>query len=451
MALQHIPCAPGGQIGEQITREYLMKHLTEGVLLTNYHHPVGNGTDEHDLLLINRRGVWALEVKHWFGRIDADDIYWAHNSRQHPSPIGVIESKAKVIASALAANGFANTSVVGMVILTRHESKFGSKPSERHQRKIFRLTQPLLDAVTGREYLFNPSKNRELTPGEMDRVADILVQRKIDPQRQVVANFRLMRELEPGDSYRVFEAQHIRIATNRARAKRYQIDLSGFSTKAELQEAVTRFEQDIHALTHLQGHSNIVRAYDFFADAEQDDIYWLLLEWIEGGTLRDRLDDDEPLPFREQVRILRALTSALAACHSEGILHRNLSPASVYLADDGTVKLGDFDFARVPTISRTLTKTGVAWAGNRYMALELKSDPRHADHRADFYALGAIWYDMALRPAADEPIMLSRLKQIGLSEDASAFLRSLLSSRPGDRPEHAQEVNEYLELLHDEM
>ncbi len=93
MPLIHIPCAPGGQIGEQIARDYLMRHLdrSNGVLLTNYHQAVHNGTEEHDLLLINERGVWAIEVKHWVGRIDADQVYWLHNGHRHPSPINVID------------------------------------------------------------------------------------------------------------------------------------------------------------------------------------------------------------------------------------------------------------------------------------------------------------------------------------------------------------------------
>jgi hypothetical protein len=89
MPIQHIPCAPGAHIGEQIARAYLLRELTssQGILLTNYHHPAGNGTEEHDLLLINERGVWALEVKHWYGRVDADAVYWLHSGHRHHSPV----------------------------------------------------------------------------------------------------------------------------------------------------------------------------------------------------------------------------------------------------------------------------------------------------------------------------------------------------------------------------
>src|SRR5262245_9548396 len=224
MPIHHIPCAPGAHIGEQIARDYLMRELSSsrGILLTNYHHPAGNGTEEHDLLLINERGVWALAVKHWFGRIDDDAVNWDHNGHRHPSPVNSIETKAKSIGSALYNAGFTQTSVVGMVVLTRHESKFGSEPPEHHRRKVFRLSSRLTDALTGYEYRYRPS-NQDLTPTEMQRIADLLVRRKVDPERRIVGSFRLLRELEPGEGFRTYEAQHVRVDNRRARVKHYQV------------------------------------------------------------------------------------------------------------------------------------------------------------------------------------------------------------------------------------
>ena len=445
MRLIHVPCAPGAHIGEQIARDYLMREhpASKGFLLTNYHHPAGNGTEEHDLLLINERGVWLIEVKHWFGRIDADQIYWSHSNHRSPSPVTTIETKAKSISSTLQSAGFTQTSVVGLVLLTRHEARFGSEPPEHQKRKVFRLSNRLIDAVTGRDYLYRPG-NQDLTPIQMQKLCDLLVQRKVDPERQIVGSYRLLRELEPGEGYRAYEAQHTRFPGRRARVKQYQI--SGYSTKAELDELVNRFERDMQALSYLEGQPQIVRAIDFVADADNDDTQWLLLEWIEGQTLRDRLDDPAPIPFGEQLRVLRAVATALAACHEKGIIHRNLTPESIYLADDGSVKLGDFDFARI-TGGKTIAKTGRALTVNKYTAQELRSGFKAADERSDLYALGAIWYDLTLRRPADEPVVLTLVDQAELSEDARSFLRSLLAPQPHKRPTSAREVSEWLEML----
>jgi serine/threonine protein kinase len=445
MALTHIPAAPGAHIGEQIARDFLARELagSRGVLLTNYHHPAGNGTEEIDLLLINERGVWLLEVKHWFGRIDADQVHWLHSSHRSPSPVGVIESKAKSVSSTLQSAGLTNISVVGLVVLTRHEARFGTEPPEHHRRKVFRLTRPLIDALTGTEYRYRPS-NHDLTPTQIQHVADLLVRRKVDPERRIVQSYRVMRELEPGEGFRAYEGQHIRFPGRRSRVKQYQI--TGFATKAEFDAAVSRFEQDMRALSYLDGHPQIVRAIDFVADPDSDDTQWLLLEWIEGQSLRDRLDDDIPLDYQEQLRILRSAARVLTACHEQGVIHRNLTPASIYLADDGSVKLGDFDFARVAG-GQTIAITGKPLTLNKYTAQELRSGFKPADERSDLYSLGAIWYDMALRRPADEPVMLTSIEQAPLPQDARDILRLLLAPQPHKRPGSAREVSDWLELL----
>jgi hypothetical protein len=128
MPIHHIPCAPGAHIGEQIARQFLMHELahSNGVLLTNYHHPAGNGTQEHDLVRINHpagngtqehdlvrineRGVWAIEVKHWYGCSDADKVYGLHNGHNHDGPVMRVETKAKLVSAALAEAGFSKSS-----------------------------------------------------------------------------------------------------------------------------------------------------------------------------------------------------------------------------------------------------------------------------------------------------------------------------------------------------
>lgn len=446
MPIQHIPCAPGAHIGEQIARDYLIGQLahSRGILLTNYHHRAGNGTEEHDLLLINTGGVWAIEVKHWTGRIDADQIYWLHNGIKHTSPMTTIEGKAKSIASTLREAGFTNVSVVGLVVLTRNDTHFGSEPPEDHRHKLFRLNDKLLQAVTGTEYRYR-SNSRDLTPTEIQRIADLLVKRKIDPERRIIGSYRLVQEIETNHHYRVYEAQHTLIESRRARVKRYQA--MGYTSRDEITEAARRFQRDIDALSHIDHHPNIVRAFDFRADPDTDDTYWLLLEWIEGQTVRDRLNAAEPVDFEQQVSIVRPLASALVACHKHGILHRNITPESVYLADDGTVKLGDFDFARVSSAGRTISKTGVPLTVNKYIAQELRGGFRAADERSDLYALGAIWYDMAVREPADFPIIPLKIDDTTIPRDAKTLLHSLLAPQPQKRPTSAEEVDEWLALF----
>lgn len=445
MALIHIPCASANQ-GEIFVREYLLRELayTEGMLLTNYHHPNYNGTREHDLVLINAQGVWCLEVKNWHGPIRADQTTWKHgNDISIQSPITNVEIKAKMLASTLKNAGFRNISVVGMVVLVQPENVAPLEINDPRAIKVFRLTKPLIRAVTGQQFLYYPqaSENRKLSPRLMRQISDLLVPLMDDSENKTILGYRLERDLGDGELYHAYEGKHVMIPDRHARIKRYHLPAT---SAAEWKEATERFKQDMLALNRVANHANIVRIYDYQPDPNSDDTYWLMHEWISGNTLRDWLEhyieQDIPIPLTEQIRIISSLLGALEYCHRLGIVHRNLNPANIYIADDGMVKLADFDYARVPDPARTISVLDKPLIVNRYTAPELKISGRHADARSDLYSLGALWYDMALRPTDGKRISASQLSVSGLPDGIVQLLQRLLQPEPVNRPANAQEV-----------
>jgi serine/threonine protein kinase len=455
MALQYISCAQNDNKGEQITRNFLVSSLahTDGILLGNYHLPVNNGTLECDLVLFNQRGIWIIEVKNWRGGINIDRVKWQRDDGliQH-SPLISVEIKAKVLATLLDNEGFRNISVVGLVVLAQSSSELKNtyevKNREPQEDKVFHLDTRLIRALNGRNYLYN-TKNRELSVRLIRQIVDMLIPRAIDPeQKRIGDSYRILSYLgsDPDEVFHAYKAVHVNIPGRYARAKKYYTP-TAFST-GDLREAIQRFRRDLQALVKMEHHPNIVQVYDYQPDRDSSDIYWLLLEWIKGITLQDRLDGPE-IPFQEQLRILYAILDALDSCHSNNILHRNLTPSCIYLANDGTVKLGDFDFARVPDSLMTITITGkpLPVKVNRHMAPELQVDARLADARSDLYALGAIWYDMIVRPQPDEDIALSRLEGMELPIDARDLLIRLLATEPDERPRSAKAVKRWLEQV----
>jgi hypothetical protein len=101
-----IHCHSHAHEGETLTVNYLRHHLPGGTLLVNYHLPDGSGTLEIDVVVINRNGVYLLEVKHWLGAIEADQLTWRHSSGDlRPRPIPIIEQKAKITHGFLASRG----------------------------------------------------------------------------------------------------------------------------------------------------------------------------------------------------------------------------------------------------------------------------------------------------------------------------------------------------------
>ena len=456
MTLQYIACARNDNKGEQITRNYLMSYLehTDGILLGNFHLPMNNSTLECDFVLFNRRGVWIIEVKNWRGLIKIDQVNWERDDGliQH-SPLQTVELKAKKLYSILRDEGFTNISVVGLVVLTQAGATLdnisGVLNREPHESKVFHLDAHLIQALNGRQFLHDED-NREPNMKEIQKIVDMLLPRAVDlNHKRIGGNYQIEYDLGygPNHIFHAYQAVHLTIPNRYARAKKYHTP-TAFTTEA-LEDAVKRFRRDMQVLGMMERNPNIVQMYDYQADRDGNDTYWLLLEWIDGFTLQGSLDNGDVIPFQEQLRILNAILNALECCHDKNIIHRNLTPACIYLAKDGTVKLGDFDFARVPDLLSTITITGelLLTQANRYMAPELRADARTADARSDLYALGAIWYDMAVRPEPDEGINLSRLQETELSPDARDLLVRLLAADPNQRPQNAKAVKRWLEQV----
>jgi tRNA A-37 threonylcarbamoyl transferase component Bud32 len=458
--IEIITCAPTANIGELKALNFLRDKLGAlpgyHVVLTNYHFPYQNATLEIDLLVINARGVFLLEVKDWRGRIVGDSTHWLQVlfNQRHPSPLTSIDIKAKCVKSALveAEPGLRNVSVVGFVVLTNGISALDLDEHPDRKKRVFALTDALVQALTGYDFLYSASA-ATLDKNRFPLVKDALLRKKVDPNYHLVGNYEIISELSPGAYYTAFEARHTLVKNRLVRLKKYRITV--IESTRQLQEAIRRFQQDIEALSQLEGYPHIVHAYDFFKDPDSDDVYYLALEWVDGQTLREIIDDTTQVLSSSQVaRYLIPVADALACCHQKGIIHRNLTPDSIMVTPQGQVKLGDFDFARVPAINRTISQSGQPLIENKYIAPEQLNDPRQSDYRADLYSLGVIWYDLLFRRPEDEPVRLTLVAQAQatgqLSDDARQLLRALLSPHPEERSQSASLVKEWLELFAEE-
>jgi len=220
MTLQYIPCTQNDNKGEQITRNFLMSQRThtDGILLGNYHLPVNNGTRECDLVLLNLRGIWILEVKSWRGRIHIDRVNWQRDDGliQH-SPLISVEIKAKILATILENEGFMNISVVGLVVLAQSSSELKNtddvKSREPREDKIFQLDDRLIRALNGKNYLYKPN-NRELSQRHIQQIVRMLLPRTIDPKQERIGDsYRILYDLgpDPDEVFHAYQAVHVNI------------------------------------------------------------------------------------------------------------------------------------------------------------------------------------------------------------------------------------------------
>ena len=211
-----------------------------------------------------------------------------------------------------------------------------------------------------------------------------------------------------------------------------------------------RFLAEIKTTANLQ-HPHILPLFD---SGEADSFLFYVMPYIEGETLRDRIDREKQLPVDEAVRIATAVAGALQTAHEEGIIHRDIKPANILLSR-GEPLIADFGIALAVGAAggSRLTETGLSMGTPYYMSPEQATGDQHVGPSTDTYALGAVLYEML---TGDPPYMGSTaqavLGQIIAGEAVSATkkrgsvpanvdaaLRCALEKLPADRFTSAQE------------
>ncbi|ANH39121.1 Serine/threonine-protein kinase PK-1 [Nocardioides dokdonensis FR1436] len=156
------------------------------------------------------------------------------------------------------------------------------------------------------------------------------------------------------------------------------------------EEFAARFVREARAAARLT-HPHVVAVYDQGAD---DGTVFLAMELIEGHTLRDVIAKEAPMSPARVLALVEPVVSALAAAHRAGIVHRDVKPENVLIADDGRVKVADFGLAKAVGTDTQHTATGGVLIGTvSYLAPELVSEGI-SDARADVYAVGVLLYEL---------------------------------------------------------
>jgi eukaryotic-like serine/threonine-protein kinase len=202
-----------------------------------------------------------------------------------------------------------------------------------------------------------------------------------------------------------------------------------------------RFAQEAKAVGKLR-HPNIVTAFDF---TQQDDIAYLVSDYIDGGTLADQLGT--PLPLDYAMGILGPIAAALDYAHARGIVHRDIKPQNVLMTREGTPVLTDFGLAKIVGPGSGMTQAGSLMGTADYMAPELAGGAESAGPAADQYALGIIAYQIlvgrhpfpsdnplsALMAHVNKPVPLPSQVGVVLPPGAEAALIRALAKKPEDR------------------
>lgn len=153
-------------------------------------------------------------------------------------------------------------------------------------------------------------------------------------------------------------------------------------------EFIERFDREAQAATSLS-HPNIVNIYDV---GEEEHILYMVMEYIDGLTLKEYIMKYGPLDVEEAIRIMKQLTDAIAHAHANGLIHRDIKPQNVLVDDDGHVKVTDFGIA-IALSATSLTQTNSILGSVHYLSPE-QARGGMATKKSDIYSLGIVLYEL---------------------------------------------------------
>jgi eukaryotic-like serine/threonine-protein kinase len=220
----------------------------------------------------------------------------------------------------------------------------------------------------------------------------------------------------------------------------------------------SRFIQEARAAARL-ADPHVVNVFD---QGQDGDMAYMVMEYLPGITLRELMREQRRLTIPQTITIMDAILSGLAAAHRASIVHRDVKPENVLLAEDGRIKIGDFGLARATTAN---TATGAQLLGTiAYLAPELVTRGT-ADARSDIYALGIMLYEMLTGEQpykGEQPMQIAfqhatdsvprpSVKNPGVPEPLDELVLWATEKNPDDRPLDARVMLDRLREIEHEL
>ncbi|HVJ68901.1 MAG TPA: serine/threonine-protein kinase [Caulifigura sp.] len=263
-----------------------------------------------------------------------------------------------------------------------------------------------------------------------------------------VGDYDLLDSGRRGAAGIVYQARHRRLGHLVA----IKMLLAGDHATVEQQ---SRFQREAEVIARLR-HPHVVRLYEMGRTAEGRP--YLVLEWLDGGSLAERLNEGLPRLDRA-ARLIESIARAAHVVHGYGVVHRDLTPANILLDEHDEPKITDFGLAKWVETASNSTRTGDLHGTPCYVAPEQLTSPDKVDARADVYGLGAILYELLTgRPpflgatpldtlrsvATSDPVAPERLRP-GAPSDLCTICLRCLDKNPARRYPTAEALADDLE------
>ena len=216
-----------------------------------------------------------------------------------------------------------------------------------------------------------------------------------------------------------------------------------------------RFRREIETAARLS-HPHILPLYD---SGQADGVFYYVMPYVEGESLRDRLERERQMGLEETLEIAKSVAAALDYAHQRGVIHRDVKPANI-LFQGGQALVADFGIAVAVSTAggMRLTETGLPVGTPAYMSPEQATGDRDLDPRSDVYSLGAVVYEMLVgepphvgtsaqavmaKILSETPVPIRRIREL-IPRNVEAAVQQALARSPGDRFGSAAEFSSAL-------
>ncbi|EIJ81545.1 serine/threonine protein kinase with PASTA sensor(s) [Bacillus methanolicus PB1] len=199
--------------------------------------------------------------------------------------------------------------------------------------------------------------------------------------KRISGRYKILRMIGGGGMANVYLA-HDMILDRDVAVKMLRLDF------ANDEEFIRRFHREAQSATSL-AHPNIVSIYDV---GEENDLYYIVMEYVDGQTLKQYIQQNSPIPTETALEIMQQLTSAISHAHQNDIIHRDIKPHNILLDRNGNVKITDFGIAMALSAT-SITQTNSVLGSVHYLSPE-QARGGMANKKSDIYSLGIVMFEM---------------------------------------------------------
>ncbi len=269
----------------------------------------------------------------------------------------------------------------------------------------------------------------------------------------MLGSYRIRKPLGRGGMGEVYLAFHTKLNVLRA------IKILPARICAADKNYGERFLQEARSAIQIN-HPNVIAVFDAEYD-EKREIYYSVMEYIDGGTVRSALRSMGAYAEKQAMMIVLKVSEALIAAEKAGLVHRDIKPDNIMLTRNGVVKLADLGIAKTASDEQNgRDKTSITGTP-AYMSPEQATDPNTVDSRADIYSLGVTFYEMLtgtkpykggktvdiLKQVFEEPVPDPRKVNQQISRVCGKLIMQMMAKKRDDRPASAEELNRDLKAI----